>query len=92
MIVPHTHTPLLLLLVPLPQVAGARADALASNWQSATGKLRRALAIDGSFGYTEPPRQYQPLKPCLGWLLLQQGRLGEAERVSCCREGLCSDM
>ncbi|KAF6254659.1 hypothetical protein COO60DRAFT_1642164 [Scenedesmus sp. NREL 46B-D3] len=46
--------------------AGARADALDSKWR---------------FGYTEPPRQYQPLKPCLGWVLLQQGRLAEAEQV-----------
>ncbi|WIA39815.1 hypothetical protein OEZ86_005868 [Tetradesmus obliquus] len=62
-------------------VAHARADVLDSRWQPAAKKLRQALFIDGGFGYTEPPRQYQPLKPCLGWLMLQAGRLEEAERV-----------
>jgi hypothetical protein len=65
----------------LLQTAGARVDVLNSDWRAAAGKLRRALSVDGSFGYTEPPRQYQPLKPCLGWVLLQQGRLRMAEQV-----------
>jgi hypothetical protein len=28
-----------------------------------------------------PPRQYQPVRECLGWVLLQQGQLQQAEQV-----------
>jgi hypothetical protein len=28
-----------------------------------------------------PPRQYQPMQECLGWVLLQQGKLKQAEQV-----------
>lgn len=29
-----------------------------------------------------PPRQYQPMQECLGWVLLQQGKLRQAEQVT----------
>eukprot|EP00879_Flechtneria_rotunda_P002107 GHRR01002288.1.p1 GENE.GHRR01002288.1~~GHRR01002288.1.p1 ORF type:complete len:734 (+),score=249.35 GHRR01002288.1:60-2261(+) len=61
--------------------AQAHADVLNSNWQSAAQQLQKAIATDTSFGYTEPPRQYQPLKACLGWVYLQQGKLNEAEKA-----------
>ena len=28
-----------------------------------------------------PPRQYQPMQECLGWVLMQQGKLKQAEQV-----------
>lgn len=28
-----------------------------------------------------PPRQFQPVRECLGWVLLQQGDLQQAEKV-----------
>jgi hypothetical protein len=31
--------------------------------------------------FRRPPRQYQPVRECLGWVLLQQGQLREAEQV-----------
>lgn len=35
----------------------------------------------------EPPRQSQPIRHCLGWVLMQQGKLKEAEQV---RMSLCN--
>ncbi len=64
-----------------PQIGSARLAVLHSNWAAATQQLAEAEAVDESFGYTEPPRQLQPIRQCLGWVLLQQGRLAEAEQV-----------
>lgn len=69
----------------LLQTAQARRDVLQDALGSAASRLQQAIRIDSSFGYTEPPRHSQPLKPCLAWVLLQQGKLAEAEKVRCQR-------
>lgn len=61
--------------------ARARVDVLRGDLSSAANKLRSAIRIDQTLGYTEPPRQYQPMKECLGWVLLQQGKLKAAEQA-----------
>jgi hypothetical protein len=40
-----------------------------------------------------PPRQYQPMQECLGWVLLQQGKLKAAEQVCVvCRESVAQQL
>ncbi|KAF8058948.1 hypothetical protein HT031_005516 [Scenedesmus sp. PABB004] len=63
------------------QVVRARQAVLRRDWGGAAAALRAAVAVDDGLGYTEPPRQTQPLRQCLGWVLLQAGRLGEAEQA-----------
>eukprot|EP00775_Hariotina_reticulata_P010681 gene10681-10840_t len=62
-------------------VAGSRVDVLHGNLEEAARKLEAALQKDGSLGYVEPPRQTQPIRHCLGWVLMQQGKLKEAEQM-----------
>eukprot|EP00878_Enallax_costatus_P010043 GHUV01010482.1.p1 GENE.GHUV01010482.1~~GHUV01010482.1.p1 ORF type:complete len:611 (+),score=181.63 GHUV01010482.1:1052-2884(+) len=61
--------------------AGARAAVLSGDWSSAVNQLQQAIQVDNSFGYTEPPRQQHPIKPCLAWVMLQQGKLQQAESM-----------
>lgn len=49
--------------------------------KEAIDKLKAAVAIEDSFAYMEPPRVYQPVRQCLGYVLLQDGQLKEAEQV-----------
>lgn len=49
--------------------------------QVAADKLREAVSIEDSFAYMEPPRVYQPVRQCLGYVLLKSGQLEEAEKV-----------
>ena len=44
------------------------------------------MAVEDGMGYMEPPRLYQPVRHCLGRVLLSAGRLTEAEQV---RDVLC---
>ena len=44
--------------------------------------LRKAAEIHEGMGYMEPPRQFQPVKHCLGWVLLQLGRPVVATEVT----------
>ena len=37
--------------------------------------------IHDSMGYMEPPRQFQPVRHCLGWVLLQLGQPDWAMKV-----------
>lgn len=46
--------------------------------QLAATKLQKAVEIEASFAYMEPPRVYQPVRQCLGYVLLLDGRLEEA--------------
>lgn len=62
--------------------ARARVAVAQGDWAAATAHLQLGVVDEFSGGYTEPPRQYQPLRQCLGWVLLQQGRLREAEQVT----------
>ena len=43
--------------------------------------LRRAYAIEKDMGYMEPPRQYQPTKHCLGYVLMRAGQNQTAAEV-----------
>ena len=45
--------------------------------------LEKAVAVEDGMGYMEPPRQYQPVRHCLGRVLLSAGRPAEAEQVAC---------
>lgn len=57
-------------------MAGARGD---SGQQIAD--LRRAVAAQDTFGYSEPPEFFFPARESLGGALLRAGRAGEAEAV-----------
>lgn len=45
------------------------------------GNLRQAFAIEKDMGYMEPPRQYQPTKHCLGYVLMRAGNNQTAAEV-----------
>ena len=47
------------------------------------------MAVEDGMGYMEPPRLYQPVRHCLGRLLLSDGRPAEAEQVRPQRSWLC---
>ncbi|BDA50251.1 hypothetical protein COCOBI_15-3800 [Coccomyxa sp. Obi] len=69
----------------LAQIMVATADARLALMQgdadSAETKLRRAYAIEEGMGYMEPPRQYQPTKHCLGYVLMRAGNNQTAAEV-----------
>lgn len=50
--------------------------------QAAAEKLRAAVEIEANFAYMEPPRVYQPVRQCLGYVLLHNGQLDEAIQAS----------
>ncbi len=43
--------------------------------------LEAAVVIEDGMGYMEPPRLYQPVRHCLGRLLLSDDRPAEAAQV-----------
>ena len=43
--------------------------------------LKEAVILEDRFLYMEPPRVYQPVRQCLGYVLLQSGSLQQAEAV-----------
>lgn len=49
--------------------------------QEAITKLTTAVDIEDSFAYMEPPRVYQPVRQCLGYVLLEDRQYQEAEEV-----------
>ena len=49
--------------------------------QAAAEKLQSAVKIEDAFAYMEPPRVYQPIRQCLGYVLLQGNRVEEAVEV-----------
>ena len=51
------------------------------NVELAFAELRRAVALDDALPYDEPWGWMQPTRHALGALLLEQGRLAEAEAV-----------
>jgi tetratricopeptide (TPR) repeat protein len=63
------------------QILGAEIDAKARRWDAAIGKLDRAVRIQDSLLYTEPPDWYYPVRHTLGAVLLEAGRAEEAETV-----------
>lgn len=52
-----------------------------ANYDLAFAHLRRAVALDDALPYDEPWGWMQPARHALGALLLEQGRLAEAEAV-----------
>ena len=44
--------------------------------------LRAAHEMEAGMGYMEPPRLYQPVKHCLGYVLMQAGNHQKAAEVS----------
>jgi tetratricopeptide (TPR) repeat protein len=67
------------------RVAGAMLDGeleyRRSNYQAAFAHLRRAVELDDGLPYDEPWGWMQPARHALGALLLEQGRVEEAEGV-----------
>jgi tetratricopeptide (TPR) repeat protein len=51
------------------------------NYEAAFGRLRRAVELDDGLPYDEPWGWMQPARHALGALLLEQGRVDEAEAV-----------
>ena len=51
------------------------------NYEAAFGQLRRAVELDDGLPYDEPWGWMQPARHALGALLLEQGRVEEAESV-----------
>ena len=49
--------------------------------QGAIKKLQAAVEIEDAFAYMEPPRVYQPIRQCLGYVLLEFDQVEEAEKV-----------
>ena len=45
------------------------------------GVMSAPKTIEDNFTYMEPPRVYQPVRQCLGYVLASSGRLQEAEQV-----------
>jgi hypothetical protein len=43
--------------------------------------LDEAVAAEEGLGYMEPPRLHQPVRQCLGWVLLRAGKASEAAEV-----------
>ncbi|PNH11132.1 hypothetical protein TSOC_002057 [Tetrabaena socialis] len=68
-----------LMAAVLGLVAEARLAVLDANLEAAAQALVHAVDVEGSGGYYEPPRLGpQPVRQCLGWVLLRAGRLREA--------------
>jgi hypothetical protein len=49
--------------------------------RQAVDHLEEAVALEDGLGYMEPPRAHSPTRQCLGWALLQAGRLADAAEV-----------
>ena len=67
------------------QIAGAMLDGeleyRKGNFGAAFGQLRRAIELDDGLPYDEPWGWMQPTRHAYGALLLEQGRVEEAETV-----------
>ena len=62
-------------------VLSAEIDARGGNYDTAILKLDRAVRVEDSLLYNEPPDWYFPVRQVLGAVLLEAGRPGEAEVV-----------
>jgi len=51
------------------------------NHESAFAKLRHAVELEDGLAYSDPPPWMQPVRHALGGLLLEQGRIEQAERL-----------
>jgi len=62
-------------------VASGRLAASIGDFAAAARSYEQAIAIQDSLAYMEPPYWYYPVHQSLGAVLLQAGRLDEAERA-----------
>lgn len=62
-------------------VAKAGEACLFRNWGLAAQNLEKAVELEFSMGYMEPPRLSMSLRPCLASILLIAGDTEAAERV-----------
>ena len=62
-------------------VAAARLADAQGDLPAAIASYRKAVAIQDSLPYTEPPHWYYPVRQSLGAALLRSGQLDEAENV-----------
>ncbi|GBF99344.1 hypothetical protein Rsub_11756 [Raphidocelis subcapitata] len=62
-------------------LAEARMALLLNETEQALALLDEAVAEEEGLGYMEPPRLHQPLRQCLGWVLLRAGKAAEAAEV-----------
>lgn len=51
------------------------------NHETAFSALRKAVELEDALPYSDPPPWMQPVRHALGGLLLEQGRVSEAEQV-----------
>ncbi|EIE23263.1 hypothetical protein COCSUDRAFT_47568 [Coccomyxa subellipsoidea C-169] len=65
----------------LVKTAEARLALMQGDTAGAEANLRQAFAIEEGLGYMEPPRQYQPTKHCLGYVLMRAGKNQTAAEV-----------
>eukprot|EP01025_Chloroclados_australasicus_P000792 TRINITY_DN10294_c0_g2_i4.p1 TRINITY_DN10294_c0_g2~~TRINITY_DN10294_c0_g2_i4.p1 ORF type:complete len:682 (-),score=77.25 TRINITY_DN10294_c0_g2_i4:778-2823(-) len=63
------------------EIAEARIAVIDRDFDSAINHLKRGVEIEDAMGYMEPPRLYQPVRQCLGWVLEKAGRYEEAKKV-----------
>lgn len=62
-------------------VAKAAEACLTRNWEWAAENLEKAVELEFSMGYMEPPRLSMSLRPCLASVLLLAEEREAAERV-----------
>ncbi len=69
-----------LLEIASATLSGARASR-AGDGDRAVAQLSRAVAIEDSLNYSEPPAWYYPVRETLGYEFLAQGKADQAETV-----------
>jgi tetratricopeptide (TPR) repeat protein len=69
------------LLTIASEVLAGEIAAKAGSYDASLGHLERAVRLEASLRYTEPPDWYYPVRHTLGAVLLEAGRPVEAEAV-----------
>ncbi len=69
-----------LMAIALEVVSGEMAAAK-RRWNTAISHLERAVELEDALNYDEPPPWHAPVRPMLGAVLLEAGRIQEAEAV-----------
>ena len=64
-----------------PNVAAGEIEAKRGNYDAAVGRLDRAVRLEESLLYSEPPDWYYPVRHTLGAVLLEAGKPVDAEAV-----------
>lgn len=61
--------------------ATAKMALIEGNVEEAVSSMTKAIDVSAALGYMEPPRESQPVRQCLGYVLLQAGNPKKAEEV-----------